>query len=400
VVGLQRRAHGINHAIVVSQRTVIDASQIQKPVTATHTPARTPQVTDVSMSWSGTPSAPPVSETESNAAAPLAILNGTEVKINVKPSKAVGEGDSGDTRDQTGFLKNATALWNIIQPYLKIFSNPAIAISKGYVWEMLQCEKVRELEWRALFGPNGQGFTDSRIYDLTAMLIQLTGPEAATPCARCQKGSGPFASCVRLPENAPSHLHANIRSCASCYYKGCQSQCSFWSKLQSVAMLTPLEVAAQKPLKLLWLEYLNAGESPKPSKIVKLRLPQDASGSSFLSASTSSPVIAPQASENAKAMTAFRPTMASAREPRNIPHQPDYREIPPSTIDRHGRDRRPEKRVKGFSHQFPGPSKVETELEAEMEDWEIAPGRVRDESSQQPKSECGAISIRTVGSSK
>lgn len=156
-----------------------------------------------------TPNLPP---TYSGSTSPAEVNQQPSSDEDAIPSKLDGVAESNWKR--------------IVHPHLKNTSLSPIP-QTGHVPQLLPLPQVRKL----IFNPHfPSGYAESRIQDISALIIQITGEKASTPCTRCRKGKGPFSGCVVISPNAPLQSRCRITSCANCFYKGNQVRCGELTK--------------------------------------------------------------------------------------------------------------------------------------------------------------------------
>ncbi|KAJ4289478.1 hypothetical protein N0V88_006960 [Collariella sp. IMI 366227] len=116
-------------------------------------------------------------------------------------------------------------LWAYIKPHLvtakTVPANTAVR-------HLLSLPRRRELE----FNPRGRGFSDSGGRDVAALLIQLTGDEARQSCKRCTKGKGPFKGCIVMPVSARSDVKNRYPCCGNCLYNGKSLYCTLMESVR------------------------------------------------------------------------------------------------------------------------------------------------------------------------
>jgi hypothetical protein len=139
------------------------------------------------------------------------------------PDTAAFETTRLDALESSGLSANTISNWKLIYPYLGSEAYWPIPL-KRYMPDLLPLPRARDIQLRER---TKNGWLWSMGQDTDAILIQLTGKQAREPCQRCQEGKGPFKSCVVVSPNAPQKLRDNVKSCANCYYKGKHSKCSF-----------------------------------------------------------------------------------------------------------------------------------------------------------------------------
>lgn len=142
----------------------------------------------------------------------------TDRSTSLALSDDLGDGDATNTTD-TAKRELAAPPGPFVSPYEAERIPPPVSRSST----MLQLLQTRPLQ------PDGPslrpGYNQSferRTY-IEAALIQVRYPAAATPCAKCQRGSGRYTTCVPAPVNIVSVQGA----CASCHYQGHGIDCSF-----------------------------------------------------------------------------------------------------------------------------------------------------------------------------
>ncbi|KAK3339161.1 hypothetical protein B0H65DRAFT_432340 [Neurospora tetraspora] len=116
------------------------------------------------------------------------------------------------------------SMWAYLEPLLAKHRGQEMP-HNGYVWELSILPRVRDLninfEWQQT-----HPFMDGHPRDVSAVIIQLTGEPAATPCKRCKEGRGPWKGCIMICSKAADRPLANIFSCANCFYHFGQTYCS------------------------------------------------------------------------------------------------------------------------------------------------------------------------------
>lgn len=256
--------------------------------------------------------------------------------------------------NMAGIELGDAAIWtweHIIHPHLD--DTPITPIpAKGYVQDLLPLPRARNIE----LNPLAPKFFESRAQDISAIIIQMTGRKAPRPCQRCQEGKGPFRGCIVISPKAPLHVRRSVTSCANCFYKGNQKNCGDLSKWH------------QKT-------YPELSDGTSTSHKVSLQV-----------ASSSSSVERAQSpgrrSTRLKHTTAASPT-AQLTTAKSQTTTMDLGE----PLIRPLRQRRTAAQMSLASNDDSAPSDIrfsnssnDIALGLSMEDWEIAPGRVRNES--------------------
>ncbi|KAK3954462.1 hypothetical protein QBC32DRAFT_368542 [Pseudoneurospora amorphoporcata] len=116
------------------------------------------------------------------------------------------------------------SMWAYVEPLLAKHRGKEMPHG-GYVYELSILPRVRELnpnfKWQRT-----HPFMDAHPRDISAVIIQLTGEPAATPCDKCKEGRGPWNGCIMISSKAADTPLANIWSCANCFYHFGQTNCS------------------------------------------------------------------------------------------------------------------------------------------------------------------------------
>lgn len=236
--------------------------------------------------------------------------------------------------------RKAQAMWDYIQPHLH---HTRTIPASGHVKELLPSTRVRDLKWN----PNTtRSFVENKPKDISCMIIQVTGEQAPNPCSECAKGKGLFDGCVVIDRNANPEVRSCMISCANCNYHGRQSGCSLKQWVQE------REQPAYPP-------YFNPRAKKMSEKMEYISEPS--------SRATSASVL-PQVTEPAPGRSAIEP----------------------------GRTLRPRQSQSGMVNdsalltlgQVPP---VDETQKLDMEEWEMAPGRIRSQASDTPDSKNSAI---------
>ncbi|KAB5555083.1 hypothetical protein GE09DRAFT_148536 [Coniochaeta sp. 2T2.1] len=256
------------------------------------------------------------------------------------------------------------SMWEFVRPHLtKTFSIP----NKGWVKELLPLPRIRDLQWN----PHRKSeYYESHPRDISCLIIQVTGEKAPNPCTYCVSGKGPFDGCVVIPREAPPEVRARVVSCANCCYHNGQNTCSIinWT------------VGREQPP---WPGYrgrggvngtngVPTGKKPAPSNrhSPTKTLELDAAAGAVASLRTSA---------------AATTTTAAVPEPQPRPNSPS--QTSGSAGSRHVveiKRPRPPLAQRADSPEIPHVRQPSAERHLEMEDWEIAPGRIRYENPGRP----------------
>lgn len=134
---------------------------------------------------------------------------------------------SGQDLDQASALdedEDAQEFWSYLQPYLVKHKGPTIP-PQGWVRCLITLPRVRDLDWNEPWLAT-HPFTDTHPRDISALVLQMTGDPAPTPCGKCRDGKGPFRSCIMISSKAEAGPMGAILSCANCFYHFNQTYCT------------------------------------------------------------------------------------------------------------------------------------------------------------------------------
>lgn len=138
-------------------------------------------------------------------------LGGEDTPIGDVDTSSVKAQESSHTTS-TPDSRRSEEMWKYIQPYLKVHSSLPV---KNWSRLVIHLPRVREIKWnkeRNIDHP----YKDSHPRDVTALIVQVTGVEAPTPCDYCAQGRGPFVGCITISPEAPAEARASVLSCANC----------------------------------------------------------------------------------------------------------------------------------------------------------------------------------------
>jgi hypothetical protein len=231
--------------------------------------------------------------------------------------------------------RKARAMWDYIQPHLH---DTRTIPASGHVKELLPSTRVRDLQWN----PNStRPFVENKPKDISCMIIQVTGEQAPEPCSECAKGKGPFDGCVVIDRNAHPDVRSCMISCANCNYHGHQTGCSIKNWVQE------REQHSYPP-------YFNPKAKRTAEKGEDVSKPPRKTVSSSVPRQTTEPACDQTATEASRTLRPRQSQAAVASSSALIaPGQ-----IPPA-----------------------GEMRM-----LDMEEWEIAPGRIRSQASDTPDS--------------
>ncbi|KAK1755580.1 hypothetical protein QBC47DRAFT_413331 [Echria macrotheca] len=280
-------------------------------------------------------------------------------------------------------------LWEYVQKYLMHY---AVVPLNGYVREMLNLPKVRQLALR-----EGRDKLDDKTQrDVAAAVIQVTGEECATPCTACLQNKGPFQQCVAVARKAFPGARSRYISCANCIVRnaGPCSREEWILGREQPEFVRPARVADSRPPAEIAREHLEKSRGMAHSWL--------------LGSTVSQPISTPQATVSMPARPPSVPTPAPARFNEAVWRAAPVRRAdtdagtdewtPPTELaepapsntsarpTRTARLTRAARQSQSVQDDAAGKSSlisagaVQTADILELEDWELAPGRIRESS--------------------
>lgn len=106
----------------------------------------------------------------------------------------------------------------------------------GPLKDLMSLRRVREIELNPL------AVSKFRIHwpkDVSLLIVQLVGPESPKSCSRCEKGCGPFSSCVLVSQEVANALQGGICACVNCSWKSAnQKSCDLRRLMKVVGAAT------------------------------------------------------------------------------------------------------------------------------------------------------------------
>jgi hypothetical protein len=218
-------------------------------------------------------------------------------------------------------------LWAYIQQHLvsvrNMPENPAIR-------HLLSLPRQRDVKYNTQ--RRRTDFVETGSRDIAAMIIQVTGDEVSDVCKRCRQGKGPFEGCVVVPHAAHEDTKERYPCCGNCLYGGKKLHCTLRQWIQQ---------------RDSWSNWAAGEDEPFP-------------GAGNLSRQTENLYGAPPTRRDVVK------TQRSTARP-SFPAAAPSRQPVPSALISQG--------------TFQSPNDL-----LEMEDWEVAPGRIRETAATEPES--------------
>lgn len=249
-----------------------------------------------------------------------------------------------NARPAEGLDPDALETWKCIRRHLSGF--PDWCPDSSWIPELLKLPKVRDIVWDQAYIANN-GFRGKVSRDVATMAIQVTGEAPPKTCSRCRDGNkGPYGECIVISEQAPIDARLAFSSCASCIYNGQGTYCTakFWGKKRAVDAAA--EIADRTSTEL---GGADTEESRTPISGSQVRRSERV-----------------QVKEATAQSVAYEPPAPAAHDEDPVP--------PPSP---------PTPAARRHKHTLARESEGQVELhptntnDMEIEDWELAPGRLR-----------------------
>lgn len=151
-------------------------------------------------------------------------LSKHKINIKIPPSTA-------HTQSMSLSTGRNKELWDYMRPYLPKSLTSISSDSKAL--SLFSLPRQRDIRWRTN-SPHVEVEDDKR--QILGLLIYLTGEvykNGERSCTHCVKRIGPFPDCMTLTKGVPEDAQSMVRSCANCVFTHKSSSCSIksgWSK--------------------------------------------------------------------------------------------------------------------------------------------------------------------------
>ncbi|KAI1496845.1 hypothetical protein F5X99DRAFT_399090 [Biscogniauxia marginata] len=252
-------------------------------------------------------------------------------------------------------------MWEYIHARLKITPKSPIP-PLGHIPDLLRLPRLRDIEFNPL-AP--YPYQEKRVQDIASMIVQATGVEPPRPCSRCREGRGIFKGCYVVSPNAPLLVRQSQTGCANCFYELRQGHCDLrkWHFNTYPELKRQRHPPAQSPAPV-------SANSPQ-SEAVKKQRHERRSGRIVLKESHA--VASPNCGSSQRLLdtdedTAAYPSSGKKKEQ----HYHDH-----DSTGRHELVRSENVTISNTAESILDPAKM---LELEM--WEVAPGRIRNEGGE------------------
>lgn len=302
------------------------------------------------------------------------------VKIH-KPTKPAplainqpnGRVKTGDDLFFDDMHQDAKKLWDYMQQYLP---RSLSTVRDPAVLNLFRLPRVRALKWRKTWYHDPLFDNDWR--QIAGFIIHLVGVEkdSLKCCTFCRRGEGPFEGCQVLPPQAPYDSHKLLPSCANCIFIHRRDHCSIKSSWEGRCGSRSEPPISTDPPIAQWAAA-TATSSSDGMKAVG-----DISSSNKRSHSVVSDDEQEEqrASRRRSERIQVRPSVAEAKaEPaRKLVTFPIFSKDKQASVTGASR---------GSDTPLIAPGQTTPDGLLEMEEWEIAPGRIRETGIEKPNSE-------------
>lgn len=270
----------------------------------------------------------------------------------------------------------AKRIWNHIFPFLPLSLDPTIFDTE--VVRLLTLPLLQNVQWRQTWMTRRLDNDCSQIY---AILMHVLGVErnaesGEKPCSACKRSSGPFEGCWVLPRSAAWESHRHTMCCANCLFIHRRNACSLKHSWERRCDTLPGEknFPGTPPPVVEWAKSAaNAGTSGQSKK--RRLSSSDVNGEPLAHRRRFEQTLGAEDEESA----------AIARKLVTLTLPLSKKPTPPAKCStRSGTS--PQQPVE-HSSSFPSTSSSALVMAGqatgdellEMEDWEIAPGRIRED---------------------
>lgn len=273
----------------------------------------------------------------------------------------------------------AKRIWNYILPFLPLSLDPDIFDTE--VVRLFALPLLQSVQWRNTWMKRR---LDNDRFQIFAILVHVLGVErkaesSEKPCSLCSRGEGPFEGCWTLPRNAAWESHKYALCCANCLFNHKRAECSVKYSWERRCDTKPGEKTFPGSPPPVGEWAASAGSSSSTGQSKKRQL------------STSD-----LKEESLAQRRRYERNRGSENEEKaEVEKELDTLPLPLSkrttrSSESRTRNTSPEPQP-AHSKSFPSasssavimPGQQTSEELLEMEDWEVAPGRIREEGVDQ-----------------
>lgn len=270
-----------------------------------------------------------------------------------------------------GTHSQAKRIWNYILPFLPPSMDPNILDAE--LVRLFALPLLQSVQWRRTWMRRRLDNDYSQVFGMLVHVLGVgrNGGSGKKPCSLCARGEGPFEGCWILPRNAAWESHKYAMCCANCLFNHKRHECSVKSAWEGRCDSKPGEkvfLGAPPPV-FEWA--VSAAKAGAGSQNKKRRLSSSDDQEESLAHRQRTGRNQGVADEvDLPPLLSKKPPPATDRSRRRTPspaqsiqHSTSFSSMPSSAIVMAGQP-------------------TSDEL-LEMEDWEIAPGRIREDGVDQ-----------------
>ncbi|KUI67543.1 hypothetical protein VM1G_03615 [Cytospora mali] len=165
--------------------------------------------------------------------------------------------------DNTVAHRNAKELWDYMLPYLP---RPLTTVKDPRIHKIFEQPRVRSVKWREM--RTRRIGNDWR--EVAGLLIHLVGVESASPvvsCTACRRGQGPFEGCQVLSPQAPYESSELLKSCANCLFSHRKDHCSIKSGWERRCGTRPNRTPLSAPPIAKWAAAIPTSSSSETNNV-------------------------------------------------------------------------------------------------------------------------------------
>lgn len=144
------------------------------------------------------------------------------------PRRAAAPSSQPTSTTDLSLTSNSQKLWRYVLRFL--LTSPRWVTTDVQVMKLLELPRRRDVHWRETWNECRLG--DDR-WHILGMLIHLVGEKLNKNCTTCRRGAGPFSGCYVVPKEASYQDHQYLRSCANCHFLHQKGACSIKGSWES-----------------------------------------------------------------------------------------------------------------------------------------------------------------------
>lgn len=119
---------------------------------------------------------------------------------------------------------DAKKLWDYMLGFLP--DSPGSMVFDPQTIRLFSLPRRRNIQWRVSW--DRHRLRDDK-NEILGLLLYLVGEEYEKECTNCRRHQGPFPGCLCLPKEADYELHQSVKSCANCHVAHAKQACSLKS---------------------------------------------------------------------------------------------------------------------------------------------------------------------------